>query len=374
MVLYTCGSRNRTKHREKFMAKRFTDTEIWEKEWFMELSPKHKTLIMYLYSRCDAAGVWDINWGLASIFIGDKVCAEDLHKIADHVSVMSHKKLFIPGFIKFQYGKLSRDCKPHIPIYRLLEKHGIDVNEVEMTEGVGKTHNISDLQRMKIFKQDEYTCCYCGKEKDERTLVVDHVVPRKKGGEDSIKNCVASCQPCNSKKSDFSLLEFCGRNDLDFKYISERVSQRLSKRLLKSLKEKEKEKDKEMEEEKEEEMEEEKGGKKIDFEIFWNAYEKKIGDKEKLKKKWDRLPLIEQQMAMTYIPRYKESTADKQYRKNPETFLNNKSWNDEIITPHGNTDKQQPTSKTDRTIAGVNSILQQRGIDPNAFLQQAEPN
>jgi hypothetical protein len=69
----------------------------------------------------------------------------------------------------------------------------------------------------------------------------------------------------------------------------------------------------------------------IDFEWFWNDYDKKVGDKQKLKKKWNKLTDIERQNAMNYIELYKQSVPDKQFRKNPETFLNNKSWNDEII-------------------------------------------
>ena len=69
----------------------------------------------------------------------------------------------------------------------------------------------------------------------------------------------------------------------------------------------------------------------IDFEWFWNEYDKKVGDKQKLKKKWNKLTDIERQNAMNYIDLYKQSVPDKQFRKNPETFINNKSWNDEII-------------------------------------------
>ena len=69
----------------------------------------------------------------------------------------------------------------------------------------------------------------------------------------------------------------------------------------------------------------------IDFEWFWNEYDKKVGDKQKLKKKWNKLTDEERQNAMNYIELYKQSVPDKQFRKNPETFLNNKSWNDEII-------------------------------------------
>jgi hypothetical protein len=69
----------------------------------------------------------------------------------------------------------------------------------------------------------------------------------------------------------------------------------------------------------------------IDFEWFWVEYDKKIGEKQKLKKKWIKLTDEERQNAMNYLDLYKQSVPDKQFRKNPETFLNNKSWNDEII-------------------------------------------
>ena len=69
----------------------------------------------------------------------------------------------------------------------------------------------------------------------------------------------------------------------------------------------------------------------IDFDWFWNDYDKKVGDKQKLKRKWNKLTDQERQNAMNYLDLYKQSVPDKQFRKNPETFLNNKSWNDEII-------------------------------------------
>ena len=85
----------------------------------------------------------------------------------------------------------------------------------------------------------------------------------------------------------------------------------------------------EQEEEKDKEQEKEVN---IDFEWFWKDYDKKVGVKEKLRKKWNKLSDEERQNAMNYIDLYKQAVPDKQFRKNPETFLNNKSWNDEIIT------------------------------------------
>lgn len=69
----------------------------------------------------------------------------------------------------------------------------------------------------------------------------------------------------------------------------------------------------------------------IDFDFFWNDYDKKVGDKQKLKNKWNKLSDRERDQIMEYLPLYKEAVPDKQFRKNPETFLNNKSWLDEIV-------------------------------------------
>ena len=87
----------------------------------------------------------------------------------------------------------------------------------------------------------------------------------------------------------------------------------------------------------------------IDFEWFWNEYDKKVGAKDKLKKKWNKLNDEERQNAMNYIDLYKQAVPDKQFRKNPETFLNNKSWNDEIIRATPNNSRKLTYSEQQAT-------------------------
>jgi hypothetical protein len=70
----------------------------------------------------------------------------------------------------------------------------------------------------------------------------------------------------------------------------------------------------------------------IAFDVFWELYEKKVGDKDKLVKKWKSLSDSERNAIIEFIPKYKLSQPDKKYRKNPETFFNNKSWNDELLS------------------------------------------
>lgn len=112
------------------MAKRFTDTLIWEKEWFMKLSPKHKCLIRYLFDRCDSSGVWEPNWTLASIYIGEKCDNSDLLVLNDHIEKLPNGKILISDFISFQYGKLSEKCAAHIPIFKAIEKNRLSLDRV----------------------------------------------------------------------------------------------------------------------------------------------------------------------------------------------------------------------------------------------------
>ncbi len=67
------------------------------------------------------------------------------------------------------------------------------------------------------------------------------------------------------------------------------------------------------------------------FERAWNLYEKKVGCKAKLEKKWNSMSQKDRKTAIEYIPLYVISQPDKQYRKNFQTFLNQRGWEDEII-------------------------------------------
>ena len=87
------------------------------------------------------------------------------------------------------------------------------------------------------------------------------------------------------------------------------------------------------------------------FEDFWNLYDYKKGDKEKIKKKFDVLSQETKEEIMNYLPNYILSTPEKQYRKYPETFINNKSWKDEIIFKENG--KQSVTDKGKSELAKV---------------------
>lgn len=111
------------------MAKRMTSTEIWDKEWFMDLSPDLKCLVRYVFDNCDHAGVWSQNYKLASLRINSEIkfSDTDLLKIdgGDQFEKLPNGKIFIPDFINFQYGTLSEKSPAHNPVFKSIEKNNL---------------------------------------------------------------------------------------------------------------------------------------------------------------------------------------------------------------------------------------------------------
>lgn len=55
------------------------------------------------------------------------------------------------------------------------------------------------LTRRDVFIRDGYTCQYCGRQ--TRDLTLDHVVPRRRGGQHAWSNVVGACRDCNHRKA-----------------------------------------------------------------------------------------------------------------------------------------------------------------------------
>lgn len=56
--------------------------------------------------------------------------------------------------------------------------------------------------RWKVLVRDNFTCQYCGAKAPEVHLEVDHLIPKSKGGSDTIDNLITSCWECNRGKRD----------------------------------------------------------------------------------------------------------------------------------------------------------------------------
>jgi hypothetical protein len=68
----------------------------------------------------------------------------------------------------------------------------------------------------------------------------------------------------------------------------------------------------------------------ISFDVFWDMYNKKIGSKEKLKKKWEKLKPTEREKIIETLPIFLSGIKEKQFQPYPDTYLNNRRWEDQI--------------------------------------------
>lgn len=82
------------------------------------------------------------------------------------------------------------------------------------------------------------------------------------------------------------------------------------------------------------------------FDVWWDMYGKKI-DRAKCERKFNKLTPAEQQACIAAAPVYVASTPDLQFRRNPMTYLNNKSWENQII-PHNNATNAKPSIEQQR--------------------------
>jgi len=109
------------------MAKRFMDTQLYDKQWYRKLKPAQKCFYKYLLLKCDIAGLWDIDMEAASFYIGEEITLtmiDSLNAGQERV-IQVENKLWICDFVEFQYGQLSEQCPPHKPVIALLKKYNL---------------------------------------------------------------------------------------------------------------------------------------------------------------------------------------------------------------------------------------------------------
>jgi hypothetical protein len=107
------------------MAKRLTDSEKWKDAWFMDLPSKYKLFWLYLLDNCDHAGIWRVNFKVASFHIGEHLEHSEVKRIlSDRIKIVSDEYWMINKFIDFQYGGIKNDAVGK-SVQKILNKHNL---------------------------------------------------------------------------------------------------------------------------------------------------------------------------------------------------------------------------------------------------------
>lgn len=117
------------------MAKRFSATEIWEEDWFLDMPNEYKLFWYYMLSTCDHAGLFRVNVGsfckLLSVKIDTDKYLELINKGKLRIRTITNSLWLIEDFFVFQYGHIfNHNNKVHQSIANLYKKHNINILDV----------------------------------------------------------------------------------------------------------------------------------------------------------------------------------------------------------------------------------------------------
>jgi hypothetical protein len=117
------------------MAKRFTSTEIWEEDWFLDMPNEYKLFWFYLLSSCDHAGLFKINLksfcALNSVQIDSEKAFNYFNKGKDRIRKINGSLWLIEDFFYFQYGQnFNPNNRVHESIKKAYDKYGVKLGSI----------------------------------------------------------------------------------------------------------------------------------------------------------------------------------------------------------------------------------------------------
>jgi hypothetical protein len=145
------------------MAKRFTDTTIWDDDWFYELTSEYKLFWFYIKDKCDHAGVWKPRVksfeAATSIVIDMEKALSYFNTCKQRIRVLDNGHWFLEDFFYFQYVKrtksLSINNNVHNSILGVYIKEGIKPSTVKGIEYIvddnKDEHQVGDYEKFLGF-------------------------------------------------------------------------------------------------------------------------------------------------------------------------------------------------------------------------------
>lgn len=140
------------------MAKRFTDTDIWDQDWFIDLPNKYKLLWNYIKDKCDNVGIWRPNTSVLQKIVGEPINLKEFLQFVniekERLKMLPSGRWWLKDFFIFQYGdKFSPTSQVHKGALKILVQNGIHLNEI-FKEGIGNLQNI-DFHQLKEIAYDK---------------------------------------------------------------------------------------------------------------------------------------------------------------------------------------------------------------------------
>ena len=107
------------------MAKRLTDTEKWNDDWYISLNNDYRIIWQWLLDNCNHAGICKRSMKLLNLMCNTLITEEEL--VAEMLGrvIIKDNNWFIPKFLKFQYPNLLSNKPVIISVIKELEKNNL---------------------------------------------------------------------------------------------------------------------------------------------------------------------------------------------------------------------------------------------------------
>lgn len=117
------------------MAKRFTATEIWNEDWFLEMPTEYKLFWYYMLSNCDHAGLYKVNLrsfcGLNEVKVSSTIALKFFNAGKQRIREISESLWLIEDFFVYQYGTtFNWNNRVHESIGELYKRHKIELTSI----------------------------------------------------------------------------------------------------------------------------------------------------------------------------------------------------------------------------------------------------
>lgn len=173
------------------MAKRFTATEIWNEDWFLEMPIEYKLFWYYMLSTCNHAGFYKVNLrsfcGLNGVNLTSNNVLEYFNAGKQRIRVINNSLWLIDDFFVYQYGStLNPNNRVHASIVKEYLKYGIELTSIrglkDLKDGVkdkdkdkdiDNTGSINNLWFLKFYHSsyEIYKSSYNGQSAEENYFI-----------------------------------------------------------------------------------------------------------------------------------------------------------------------------------------------------------
>ena len=121
------------------MKKIYSDSEIWNKEWYLKYSLKLRMLLKYIFDNAHTSGVFEPNYIMLSFYMGESVTKDDILALqsiyqeyeckknpnASLIEELPDGKFWVVKMAYFQCGALSQNTPAHKKIIETLLNYGL---------------------------------------------------------------------------------------------------------------------------------------------------------------------------------------------------------------------------------------------------------